>query len=66
MQPHQQRVVDEHDDLKSKLDKLNAFTKGPTWLTIPYEERELLVRQSRAMESYLSILAKRMALWGKV
>jgi len=61
LQPHQQRVVDEKNELAERLEKLNAFLVSQTCLSLPFEERCLLARQARAMAQYLDILLDRIA-----
>lgn len=42
MQPHQQRVVDEKNELCDKLGKLLTFLQTDFYKTLREEERELL------------------------
>lgn len=64
MQPHQQRVVDEHNALGEKLSKLNAFFDTDTFAALPEVERILLLTQKDVMTAYLSILIRRIGLFG--
>lgn len=59
LQPHQQRVVDEYDELCAKLDKLTKFIKGEVFKTVEPEEQTRLERQQAAMASYALILLHR-------
>ena len=59
MQPHQQRVVTEKDELAEKLTKLNAFIGGEIYNGLPEDERTRLARQATAMKDYLDILNER-------
>ena len=59
MQPHQQRVVDERDQLAEKLTRLNSFIGGDVVKGLPAEERIRLARQAVAMKEYLDILNDR-------
>jgi len=60
MQPHQQRVVDERDELDSKLEKLSHFMGGnPIYLDLPDDEKDRLHRQRGAMEEYSKVLWER-------
>lgn len=59
MQPHQQRVVDERDDLADKLTKLNSFIGKDMFNSLPAEERIRLARQATVMKDYLDILNDR-------
>ena len=42
--PHEQRVIDEHQELHDKLSRLSVFLSTDTCLTLPFEERSLLAR----------------------
>lgn len=58
--PHQQRVIDEKNELESRLAKLGSFIKeSPIYRGLPEKERERLVRQESCMTEYSSILAER-------
>lgn len=61
MAPHQQRVVEEKAELDAKLEKLNEFGQGPIFPTLPAEEQERLVRQSKLMDKYSVVLGERIA-----
>lgn len=62
MQPHQQRVVDEKDELADKLTKLNDFIGGNNiYDSLPADERNRLARQAFVMKDYLDILNERIA-----
>jgi hypothetical protein len=61
MAPHQQRVVEEKNELDAKLEKLNAFGQGPIFPTLPAEEQARLVRQSKLMDQYSVVLGERIA-----
>ena len=57
--PHEQRVIDEHQELHEKLSRLSVFLNTDTCMTLPFEERSLLVRQRKAKEEYAEVLADR-------
>ena len=57
---YKDRMRKEHDDLKTKIDKLTSFIYGDKFEELDLVRQELLVKQLRAMEKYLSILAERM------
>lgn len=58
--PHQQRVIDEREELVVRLRKLGSFIKeSPVFKTLPAEERERLVRQESCMSEYSLILGER-------
>jgi len=61
MAPHQERVVAEKAELDEKLEKLNAFGKGEIFPTLPAEEQERLIRQSKIMDQYSVVLGERIA-----
>ena len=61
--PHQQRVVDEHAQLRDKLEKLDGFIAGPIYGDLPDPEKARLVRQSLIMELYEQVLSERIAAW---
>ena len=57
--PHEQRVIDEHQELHEKLSRLSVFLNSDLCMTLPFEERSLLVRQRKAMEEYAEVLGDR-------
>ena len=60
--PHQQRVVDEHTELKSKAKLLSHFIGvNPIFETLDEKEQELLREQNDVMWLYVEILGKRIA-----
>lgn len=63
LQPHQQRVLDEHAELAERLRKLGKFiTDTPAvFLALPLEEQDLLHQQHAAMTQYHDILVQRIA-----
>ena len=61
MQPHQQRVVTEKDELADKLTKLNAFIGTEIYNSLPSDEKIRLARQACIMKDYLYILNERIA-----
>lgn len=63
MQPHQQRVVDEKNELGDKLEKLLTFLQTDFYKTLREEERELLYFQSQVMEDYYEVLQQRIELF---
>jgi len=65
MQPHQERVIAEQQELAGKLDKLAAFFQSTTFAALPDIERELLLEQHIFMLSYIRVLDKRIALFGE-
>jgi hypothetical protein len=61
MEPHQQRVLTEKDELAEKLTKLNAFIGGTIYMSLPSEEKIRLARQACIMKDYLDVLNDRIA-----
>lgn len=59
LQPHQQRVVEERDQLQERTVKLRAFFATETFGSLEKEERDDLVRQSAIMGQYLAVLGRR-------
>ena len=60
LQPHQQRVVDEHKELKDKTSKLGAFIlDNPIYLKLEEDEKEDLKTQYDAMCIYQDVLERR-------
>lgn len=64
MQPHQERVVTESNDLRTKLDKLSEFIAGDVFKKLDMEDRDLLVEQRVFMNSYLDVLRQRIERFG--
>ena len=61
LQPWQERVVEEKEQLAERLNKLNAFLGSEMALGLPFDERCLLVRQASVMKQYLDVLLDRIA-----
>jgi len=61
MQPHQERVIVERDELKNRLDKLNAFLNGDVFKALPEIEQSDLLRQEAAMSKYFDALNSRIS-----
>lgn len=61
MQPHQQRVVDEKNELDDKLTKLKAFHSTQLFAGLDPDERDRLHSQAEYMGKYSDILAERIA-----
>ena len=57
--PHQQRVIDEASELETKLTALTNFFSNPIFETLTTDERQLLTKQSWAMELYIEVLIER-------
>lgn len=64
LQPHQQRVVTERDELKYKTKALTTFIDlNATFSTLPKREQELLQQQEVIMRNYITVLDQRIALF---
>ena len=64
LQPHQQRVVTERDELATKLRALTVFIDlNATFSSLPKREQELLQQQEVLMRNYVSVLNQRIALF---
>ena len=61
--PHQQRVVDEKNELAERLTKLNEFLVTEKCISLPFDERCLLAQQAKVMEQYLDILLDRIEMF---
>lgn len=62
LQPHQQRVVDEFNELKDKTSKLGAFIlDNPIYLNLPSEEQKDMQTQYDAMCTYYDALERRIS-----
>lgn len=60
--PHQQRVIDEANELKDKFSKLGAFIlDNPIYQTLDEDEVQDLSEQYDVMEKYIVILDRRIA-----
>ena len=59
LQPYQERVIEEKEQLGERLQKLNTFLTTQQSLDLPFDERCLLVRQANTMEQYYDILLDR-------
>ena len=63
IQPHEQRVIDEKDQLKDKIDKLLDFIQKGQPSFIDDENWTLLNKQYDAMNWYYTILISRIKLF---
>ena len=62
LEPYQNRVIEERDELKGRLEKLQCFLKRADLKKTP--ETQLLKRQALFMRWYLETLNKRIKIWG--
>lgn len=61
MQPHQQRVVDEYNELMDRTTKLGVFFGNTIFQKLDQAEQERLNRQWKLMQQYGEVLAERIA-----
>lgn len=61
VQPHQQRVIIEKEELDDKVDKLGKFLNGSIFVGLPHEEQDRLNEQVAHMRRYSDILGERIA-----
>ncbi len=60
MMPHQQRVIDEKEELDAKTKGLQIFIReSPHFNTLPLDEQWRLTSQSHIMVQYSAILGER-------
>lgn len=59
LQPHQQRVVNEHAELLSRTEKLDLFQATDIYHNLPDAERRRMDRQLTYMQLYLNVLQER-------
>ena len=63
LQPHQQRVVDEAEQLDDKIAKLEVFLKSDKVSLVDGHEVTLLGSQLHAMKTYSAFLHARITYW---
>ena len=61
MQPHQERVVTEKDELDTKIEKLSSFISSDVYSTLTEAEQSRLGRQLGLMQQYSDVLGERIA-----
>ena len=59
MQPHEQRVVDEKNDLDIKIKALCAFFDNSIFKSLPEISQERLYVQHQVMVTYSTVLGSR-------
>jgi len=65
MQPHEQRVIDEREELESKLAKLRIFLHSKVFKTLADFDQSLLMTQANVMANYSEILRLRIERFAK-
>ncbi len=63
MEPWQERVVVEREELEEKIQKLEAFIRSPGYASVLHDERYRLHQQMFYMGEYSRILADRIAVF---
>lgn len=58
--PHVLRMLNEHNDLKTRADALATFLTGDIFTTLAKDEREDQCNQHSVMRTYQNILARRL------
>lgn len=58
----EERLIQETEDLKGKVNKLNDFMRTKEFYDLGREEKDLMYSQYKAMLDYLRILGKRLEL----
>lgn len=61
IQPHQQRMLDEVQELNGRIAKLGAFMCTPVFANLAIDERLDMLSQLGAMADYSAALARRIA-----
>lgn len=61
MLPHQQRVVEELEQLNDKIEKLTSFMLGNIYISLPAVDQGLLMVQIRCMRLYAETLSDRIS-----
>jgi hypothetical protein len=59
LQPYQERVIAERDDLQQKIEALDRFTGSDTFRSLKLKEQYRQVRQLNHMRSYREVLNER-------
>ena len=61
LQPHQQRVLVEEQELRERVRALADFVDDGVFRTLPFPEQDRLRRQLGYMTGYLVVLGERVA-----
>jgi hypothetical protein len=63
--PHEDRVIEEAEQLENKLKLLRQFTASLTFVAIQVDEQVRLLRQAQYMTQYLGVLKERIEAFPK-
>lgn len=63
LEPYQQRVVEERDELAPRVDRLHNFVNGASFESATVVEQGFLKAQLGYMQGYLNSLNSRIKLW---
>jgi hypothetical protein len=66
LQPHQERVLAERDQLSERLEKLLAFFNSEIFSQVDWLEQSRMKRQAIHMERYLNVLNERIQAFNKI
>jgi hypothetical protein len=66
LEPHQQRVIDEKEQLDTKIAALGVFLLGELFPTLDVAEQTRLARQIVIMQDYSGVLGERIVAFNKV
>ena len=61
LQEWQVRVLEEKRELDTRLEKLHAFIRGPSFALVPADQRLLLEKQANLMTQLSCVLGDRLA-----
>ena len=60
IKPYQKRLLQEHKELRDRLDKLVDFTKGEQFDKLDAMQKHLLLIQLASMSTYANVLTTRL------
>lgn len=66
MEPYQQRVIDEHNELSDRIGLLEKFLITDACEKLSAEEKGLLHRQRHVMQQYRGVLVERIEMFNRM
>ena len=63
LQPHQERVVEEHKELAGRIERLDAFTDSKKFDSLSPEDQDLMLHQTQQMKDLAKTLSQRIELF---